>query len=338
MTKKHNKHKKNKRSNTKLQRKLLFAVVILTITTMVGFISGWLGYELGTTTEEPQQQAQSQLKSAQQQIRELQARLKDLDSAKQVVIEKKNVVVNFLTESGDYGAHEEKPPPPPVKKIEAPMPLVAIVIDDVAYKHQLQKIENLPIAVTPSIFPPAKDFTTTPKLARYSKHYMIHLPMQSKSYPKYALKDTLTVGNGDFAMEQRIRNLRRWFPEAKYINNHTGSAFTEDFAAMKRLYRVMKKYNFTFIDSRTTPKTVVPRLAKNHGETYLRRDVFLDNKREEAYILGQIKKTIEIAKEHGSAMAIGHPHSVTLDTLAKAKGLFEGVKVVYIDEFVQSLM
>lgn len=333
---------KKKRSNNRWHKNVLFAVVILTIVVLVGFISGWLGYEIGSTTVEnnPQKQIQTKLKSAKQELDELRNRLKELEkNGSKVTIEKKDLVINFLTEAGDYGKEEEPPPPPPKPKmhLQSKKPFIAIVIDDVAYPHQLKMIEDLPMAVTPSIFPPAKDFGTTPKLARSSKKYMVHLPMEAKSHPRYALPDTLTRNWTQTQIDNYIAQVKRWFPNALYINNHTGSAYTENEASMYRLYRSLQKHNLTFVDSRTTPKTTVENVAKKYKKDYIRRDVFLDNKLEKEYILGQLQQTVNIAKEHGSAMAIGHPHSVTLETIASANGMFKDIDVVYIDEYVQRL-
>ncbi|MGM0534398.1 MAG: divergent polysaccharide deacetylase family protein [Campylobacterota bacterium] len=318
---------------------MLFAVVILAIVTLVGFISGWLGYEIGNTSVAPQakEQVKGELQDANKEIQQLRSQLKSYEKAKKLAAQKKeDVVVNFLTEAGDYGMDESVSPPRPEAKKDRPdKPLVAIVIDDVAYSHQLERIESLPIKVTPSIFPPAVDFRTTPQLAKGSKHYMVHLPMEAKSHPKYALPDTLTTDYTQTQLDRRIQKIRRWFPNAAFINNHTGSAYTEDDAAMERLYKSLRQNGFTFVDSRTTSQTKVPKLSEKHGQAYIYRDVFLDNKLKEDYIMGQIKKTVSIAKEHGSAMAIGHPHAVTLQTLAKANGEFDGVDVVYIDEFAQ---
>ena len=55
------------------------------------------------------------------------------------------------------------------------------------------------------------------------------------------------------------KQLREWYPNAIYTNNHTGSVFTENEEAMDRLLKALKKHNFIFVDSRTSSKSV----AKN---------------------------------------------------------------------------
>jgi len=52
---------------------------------------------------------------------------------------------------------------------------------------------------------------------------------------------------------------------------------------------------------------------------------------EKEYVLGQIKIAIKVAKSHGSAIAIGHPHKNTLQALYESKKLLKQVDLVYIN-------
>jgi polysaccharide deacetylase 2 family uncharacterized protein YibQ len=45
------------------------------------------------------------------------------------------------------------------------------------------------------------------------------------------------------------------------------------------------------------------------------RDVFLDHDRTEAFVVKQLAETERIARRRGYAIAIGHPHDVTLKVL-----------------------
>ena len=89
--------------------------------------------------------------------------------------------------------------------------------------------------------------------------------------------------------------------------------------------------NISFIDSRTTAQTKAPMVLKNFGLNYVARDVFLDHRMDKKYIKGQIEKAIKIAKKHGSAIAIGHPHANTILALSESKKLFKEVELVYIN-------
>ena len=115
-------------------------------------------------------------------------------------------------------------------------PRLAIIIDDVSNRSQLNEIKATGLKLTPSIFPPSKLSSTSHKLAEGLQHYMIHLPMESGSTQFNSQSKTLLTTSSEKEIEARVRELRALFPHAKYINNHTGSVFTDNYDAMQRLY------------------------------------------------------------------------------------------------------
>ncbi len=210
-------------------------------------------------------------------------------------------------------------------------PKLAIIIDDVSSAKQLKHIKSLPIKVTPSIFPPYELSKSNHKLAQGLKHYMVHLPMQSgKAFDKQY--GTLKVTDPKEKMEARVKEIRRLFPTARYVNNHTGSAFTDNYKAMEMLYGILRKEGFVFVDSRTIGSTKVRKIAHAFGDAYVARDIFIDNKHNVPYIHKQLRQAVKTAKKKGYAVAIGHPHPVTMKALASAKDIFKDVELVYIDE------
>ncbi len=210
-------------------------------------------------------------------------------------------------------------------------PKLAIIIDDVSSAKQLKYIRSLPVKVTPSIFPPYERSKSNHKLAEGLKHYMVHLPMQSgKAFDKQY--GTLKISDSKEKMQARVKEIRRLFPTARYINNHTGSVFTEDYKAMKILYSLLRKEGFVFVDSRTIGTTKVGKIAHDYGDAYVGRDIFIDNKHNVPYIHKQLRQAVKIAKKKGYAVAIGHPHKMTMKALESAKDIFKDVELVYIDE------
>ncbi len=210
-------------------------------------------------------------------------------------------------------------------------PKLAIIIDDVSSAKQLKYILSLPIKVTPSIFPPYELSKSNHKLAQGLKHYMIHLPMQSgKAYDKQY--GTLKITDSKEKMEARVKEIRKLFPTAHYVNNHTGSTFTDNYKAMEMLYSILRKEGFVFVDSRTTATTKVRTIAHAFGDAYVARDIFIDNNHNIPYIHKQLRQAVKTAKRKGYAIAIGHPHPVTMKALSSAKVIFRDVELVYIDE------
>ncbi|GIU01605.1 hypothetical protein TSL6_21110 [Sulfurovum sp. TSL6] len=218
---------------------------------------------------------------------------------------------------------------------ECEKPKLAIIIDDVSNRRQLSKIQATGLKITPSIFPPSERSMTSHHLAKGLEHYMIHLPMESGRAQFNKQTKTLITTFGKEQIEARVKELRVLFPTARYINNHTGSVFTDNYTAMQTLYTALRKEGFVFVDSRTIASTKVPRITEDFGDAYVARDVFIDNEHHVLYIHRQLQKAVKIAKKRGYAIAIGHPHKMTLKALSGAADIFNEVELVYIDELYQ---
>jgi len=113
------------------------------------------------------------------------------------------------------------------------------------------------------------------------------------------------------ALSEAIRKV----PHATGINNHTGSYLTQQTIQMTWLMDEIKRRDFFFIDSRTTPKSVAQKIAREKNILSSRRDVFLDNNRSFSEIDSAFKLLIRIARKEGTAIGIAHPYQVTLDYL-----------------------
>ena len=216
------------------------------------------------------------------------------------------------------------------KVLTSTRPKLAIIIDDVGTKSQVRAIKSLHIPLTMSFLPPSAGRPNTPKLAAKEPFYMVHLPMEAMHWNKEE-PFTLHVHDSQQVISERIAKIKKLFPKVHFINNHTGSKFTSNETAMNRLIYALKKNNISFIDSRTTAKTKAPKVLKNFGLRYLSRDVFLDHHMDKPYVLKQIKQAIKVAKTHGTAIAIGHPHKNTLQALYESKKLLKEVDLVLIN-------
>ncbi len=218
--------------------------------------------------------------------------------------------------------------------LENGKPKLVIIIDDVCSAKQLRKIKELPMNATPSIFPPYKYSTQNHKLAEGLEHYMVHLPLESgKRYDKY--HTVLMKNDTKKTIENRVKEIRKLFPTAHYINNHIGSKFTRDYKATYRLYAALRKEGFIFVDSRTIGSSKVREVAKQFKDTYVGRDIFIDNQRRVSSIHKQLRRVVRIAKKKGYAIAIGHPHRATMRALRSAKHILKDVEVVYMDELFE---
>lgn len=225
--------------------------------------------------------------------------------------------------------------PKPTKQLKSNKPKLAIIIDDISTFYHAKKIKSLGLNITPSIFPISQNYPQTISVAREFKFYMIHLPLEAINYP-YQEKNTLKVGDSIEKINKQIAKIRSDFPNAIYINNHTGSKFTSDYSSMKILFNSLKTYKMIFIDSYTTKESKAGILSKEFGNKYLKRDVFIDNNKDEKAIINQIRRAIKIAKISGQAIAIGHPYSQTFKALEAMKNeLKSEVELVFVKDLYE---
>lgn len=210
-------------------------------------------------------------------------------------------------------------------------PKLAIVIDDVSFPWQTKMMKDITYKINPSFFPPTAGHPETVRLSHEFEFAMIHLPMESKNYAHPEI-DTLTTTDSREVVANRIAKIKKWFPHIKYYNNHTGGTFTAHYDAMDRLISVMQEENLTFVDSRTIGNSKAPEIFKKYNIQLLSRDVFLDNSLNKSEIREQLRKAVGVAKKHGYAIAIGHPHKSTLEVLRDSRDLLEGIELVYVKD------
>lgn len=208
---------------------------------------------------------------------------------------------------------------------------LAIIIDDMANISQVKALQALNLKVNPSFFPSDKNHIDTPKLALKFDFYMVHLPLAAINYAKPEL-DTLNPNDTQERIFKKIKQIKKDFKDLKFINNHTGSLFTSNEEAMKKLYKAFEKEGLIFVDSKTIASSKAPKIAKALGQIYIQRDVFLDNQDDVAYIKKQLMDAVKLAKKKGFAIAIGHPRKNTFKALEQSKDLLESVELVYLSE------
>ena len=198
-------------------------------------------------------------------------------------------------------------------------PVLSLVIDDLGYslEHGESAI-RLVGQHTYAILPGA---IYSQQLARYAhehnKEVILHLPMQSISSRAAHEPEALNEAMDEDELTRRVHNLLARIPFIRGVNNHMGSHLTEFDFFMRPVMDSIHQYDpsFYFLDSRTSPRSVAFIQAQEAGLRSVSRDVFLDNERHPEAILLQYNIWLERAREHGSAIAIGHPYPATLEVL-----------------------
>jgi polysaccharide deacetylase 2 family uncharacterized protein YibQ len=246
----------------------------------------------------------------------------------------------------DYKEQNIQPSTEPLPETEKPgsgtgtSGRLAIIIDDMGSSiSEARSLAEIGVPLTFSIIPGLRNNNAVVSFAA-SRHIetMVHIPMQSKGWPGRRLESNgLLISMDDSELRERVATLIREVPGAVGVNNHTGSEFTEHADKMRSVLEVLKGEHLFFVDSVTTPHSTALEVAQQLGLKSARRNVFLDNEQDSGYILGQLAQAVKLAKKTGSAIAICHPHPVTISALASALPALErqGVTLVPASHLVR---
>lgn len=212
-------------------------------------------------------------------------------------------------------------------------PVIAICIDDLGEDLAgTDRAMALPRAVALSFLPYAD---TTPALAeaaaREGHLVLAHVPMQALGDADPG-PETLKVGMPAQEIAKRLGWDLSRVPGLVGVNNHEGSRFTADAVALAPVMATLKARHLFFFDSRTGPESRVPGVAAKAGVLTAGRDVFLDDDRSPAAVRAQLDMLVREAKRNGVAIAIGHPHDVTLRLLSAWLKKDHGVTLIPLDE------
>ncbi len=207
---------------------------------------------------------------------------------------------------------------------------VAIVIDDVGFEEEPPlELARLGLPLTFAILPYQRySRSLGEKLRAAGQEVILHLPMEPLAYPRRDPgQGAVAEGMAPAAIEAAVRRDLLAVPEAVGVNNHMGSRATADPAVMRAVLRVVRERSLYFLDSRTTGDTVAFDIAREMGVPAVERSVFLDDRRDESYIEGQVRELLRKARERGSAVAIGHPDPVTVEVLKRSVDLIRSAEI-----------
>jgi polysaccharide deacetylase 2 family uncharacterized protein YibQ len=218
------------------------------------------------------------------------------------------------------------------------VPRLAIVIDDLGHdRAQAETLFRLPYPLTLSVLPHLSNSGEIAEEAhRRGYEILLHLPMASTGGEKDEPIE-LHPGMDSNAVGQTFAAMLETVPYAAGVNNHEGSRSTSDEKLMSELMPLLQERKLFFVDSRTTAATVAETAAHTAGVPATSRNVFLDDEQSVAAIRKQFELAVRDAREKGSALAIGHPHSETLHVLSEMLPETErhGVALVFASDLVR---
>ncbi len=206
-----------------------------------------------------------------------------------------------------------------VGKLPPNAPKIALIIDDLGIdKKRSAKIINLPAPLTASFISYAGNLEAQiNKAKKTGKEIMLHIPMEAES--------TIDTGPGVLTTAMSASEiadaLQKSLPEKLLkqgivgVNNHMGSKFTKNPDSVRAFMKAYAAYGLLFIDSRTASGSSAVSIADAMGIAAAGRNVFIDNKDNVDYILGQLRILEKSARKNGTAIGIGHPHDGTIKAL-----------------------
>ena len=144
-------------------------------------------------------------------------------------------------------------------EVTSSRPRVAIIMDDTGRSLKtFRELLELDLLVTPAILPETRNATEAALLFQeLGREYMIHIPMQPKSYPRINPgPNALLLGQTENETRKLVRSFMDKVPGAAGGNNHMGSGYTQDRAAMHIVLDELQQNALFFIDSRTIGNSV----------------------------------------------------------------------------------
>lgn len=226
--------------------------------------------------------------------------------------------------------------PPPMETGK----LLAIIIDDIGLRRE--PVERLLATGIPLTFSVMPDQPHTKELAAEiaaaGQEVMLHLPMEPENdRTNNPGAGALLVTEPDEDIRAAIGRDLAQVPQAKGVNNHMGSLFTQDERKMEVVLAELKMRNLFFVDSLTAPTSVGYAVARRLGMKTAARRVFLDNDPGADAVAEHLRIAIGLAAKDGAVVVIGHPYPATVAAIEKLKDELEraGVTPVFASRVVR---
>ncbi len=231
-------------------------------------------------------------------------------------------------------------PVPPQAQAAPPLPTaaqpaearVAVIFDDAGGK--LADVEDIIAIGRPVIVAVLPGLAHSAEVARRARaaglEVLLHLPVEPNDSTLALGPGGVTVSMDDAAIEAAVRRDLASVPGAIGVNNHMGSRGTADQRVVRAILVVVKERGLFFLDSVTTPESVVLPVAAEVGVRAAARTVFLDNVDEEMAIRSQVQHLIALARARGTAIAIGHATRLTPRVVASMLDEFDRQRVMFV--------
>jgi polysaccharide deacetylase 2 family uncharacterized protein YibQ len=218
---------------------------------------------------------------------------------------------------------------------------ISIIIDDLGNQWSSgQRALDISDRLTFAILPHTPYSVRLATLAHErGQEVMLHLPMASV-HPRHPGPGAVNLSMSRQAFLDQVNTDLDSVPYISGVNNHMGSQVTPSTRHMEWLMQDLEQRGgLFFVDSRTTADSVAMFVARENGLPTVKRDVFLDNDRDPEAIHKQFQRLLRLSRQHGWAVAIGHPHPQTLALLEAELPKLEGsgIHLVPVSRLIHQL-
>ncbi len=209
---------------------------------------------------------------------------------------------------------------------------MAIVFDDAGGAlADVEEIIAIGRQVTVAVLPGLRHSAEVAQRAQSAGlEVILHLPLEPMDGAKALGPGGVTVTMGEAEIHATVRAGLASVPGATGVSNHMGSRATADRRVMRAVMEVVRERDLFFLDSKTTPHSVVGSAAAEAGIRSAARTVFLDNENDPEAIRREIRRLIETALRHGEAVAIAHAQRLTPRVVAEMLPEFDRAGIVLV--------
>jgi hypothetical protein len=227
----------------------------------------------------------------------------------------------------------------PVSAERAPLPRVAVIIDDLGYALLAgERAINLPGPVACAVLPGTPQATHLAEEAHASgKEVLLHLPLQAENDFDLDEPGVLRLDMSRAEFTRTLIEDIEAVPHVIGINSHRGSLLTRHPGHMSWLMEtIQSRGDLFFVDSYTTAASIALKLAHESGVPAAKRDVFLDPDQSPETVEREFARLKKLARQNGFAIGIGHPYPATLAFLEKElpKLRSDGFELISISELI----
>ncbi|MBD3241492.1 MAG: hypothetical protein GF331_12960, partial [Chitinivibrionales bacterium] len=171
----------------------------------------------------------------------------------------------------------------------------------------------------------------------YHKEIVILLPLESKrAVPDGQYGDLIMVHHSEDQIVSTVVQASRRIPNFVGYCNLWGSRLLEDTRATRILLSEDKRQHGYFVDTETTPASLVPRLAVTLGVPYRQVDATVDDGEGREAVAGKLTTYVHRAQKLGALLVTAPPSAAFIGALKEHESMFghNGVQFVYVSDIL----